>query len=50
MKFVQSEKATARTRHSRAQESYVKEQIELKELRLQHVSTDLQLADMLTNN
>lgn len=46
--IAKSERATTRTRHLRAQDAYVREQIELQELELKHVKTDLQLADLLT--
>lgn len=48
LKVVQSEKATARTRHLRAQDSYVREQIEMAELQIEHVKSEKQLADLLT--
>lgn len=48
IKIACSEKATLRTRHLRAQDAYVREQIELGELKLVHVRSEWQLADMLT--
>lgn len=48
LKIVTSEKATARTRHLRAQDAYVREQILEEELELYHVKSELQQADLLT--
>lgn len=48
IRVVQSERATARTRHLRAQNSYDLEQIELNELEVGHVKSIDQLADLLT--
>lgn len=48
MRIVQSEKATLRTRHLRAQDAYVREQIAEDELKLEHVKSAQQLADILT--
>ena len=46
--IVKSERATLRTRHLRAQDAYIREQIELNELELFHVPSNEQLADFLT--
>lgn len=48
LKIVKSEKATSRTRHLRAQDAYIREQINEEELVLHHVKTDKQKADLLT--
>ena len=48
LKIAQSEKATLRTRHLRAQDAYIREQIEEDELQLEHVRSANQLADILT--
>lgn len=48
IRIAKSERATTRTRHLRAQNDYVRELIELKELSLEHVSSDKQQADLLT--
>lgn len=50
LKIAQSEKATVRTRHLRAQDAFIREQIELNEIQLQHVKSDQQKADLLTKN
>jgi hypothetical protein len=46
--IMKSERATPRTRHLRAQNAYVQEQVELKELELEFVRSTEQLADLLT--
>lgn len=48
IKIAQSERATQRTRHLRAQEGYIREQLSYKEIQLVHVPSNEQLADMLT--
>lgn len=48
IKIAMSEKATTRTRHLRAQDAFIREQVELKELQVKHVSAIKQKADLLT--
>lgn len=48
IKIAQSDHLTQRTRHLRAQSSYIKEQIDEKEIQVRHVSTHEQLSDFLT--
>ena len=48
IKIAESEKVTTRTRHLRAQNAYINEQIDHNELVIQHVKSANQLADMLT--
>lgn len=48
LKIVESERPTRRTRHLKAQDAYVREQIENKELVVNHVPASEQLADILT--
>lgn len=50
LRIAQSERFTARTRHLRAQDAYVREQLQYGELILQHVRSDQQRADLLTKN
>jgi hypothetical protein len=45
-----SERATRRTRHLRAQDAYIRELVELNELRVNYVKADDQLADLLTKS
>ena len=47
LSIVKSERATLRTRHLRAQDAYIREQIEIQQLELFHVPSDEQLADFL---
>jgi hypothetical protein len=46
--IMKSERATPRTRHLRAQNDFVREQVELGELQLEFVRSSDQLADLLT--
>lgn len=48
LRIVQSEKFTTRTRHLRAQDAYIIEQIRFGELIKEHVKAEFQLADILT--
>lgn len=48
--IVHSEKFTPRTRHLRAQDAYVREQVREGELIVEHVRTSEQLADLLTKS
>ena len=48
LKVVKSESATARTRHLRAQDAFVREQIEQGELQVEYVKAADQIADLLT--
>lgn len=48
LKIVKQEKMQGRTRHLRAQDAYVREQIELNELVIKHVPSAENKADMLT--
>lgn len=48
LQIVSTDSPTRRTRHLRAQDAYVYEQISLKELEVKHVPTKEQMADFLT--
>lgn len=48
MKIVGSVKMTGRTRHLRAMNAYIFEQINFGELKVQHVKSENQVADLLT--
>lgn len=50
LRIAQSVKLSGRTRHLRAQNAYIYEQINAGELAIQHVKTDYNLADILTKN
>lgn len=50
IRIAKSEKATSRTRHLRAQNAYICEQMNHNELVIQHVRSANQLADMLTKS
>lgn len=48
MRIASNEKSSLRTKHMRIQAAYTREQVDLKEITLEHKPTSEQLADMLT--
>lgn len=48
LKIAQSDRISPRTRHLRAQEDFIREQLKENEIELIHVSSNDQLADILT--